>query len=713
MLATAIFVCFVLSFSFAVARTQVEKTIKTPEAQRKVHGSALVELQTIYDIGSAFENLRVASSKPFNTRTYLTLVQPSLKVLFNDYSQGLELNNERFVTAILAQEALQEGNFQQAVVMIQFWPAQAEAELYDPNVDKRFDKNNPRMWKLLPSDEDEADAQAESPEKPRLLSEQQDWEIARAFDKYTSQFPSQYVTWFACDALYSLMEKDMKEATKYFIMLVCKYEDDVLKTELKNSTKAFQQCKQIISFSKGYISIVCDHPFDQESYNEFRTHFVMQTGEGVPSSLRSLAGGARRNYEFQQREKLVTLCADTEINNYEDLAHLLSLCQNSTLELVHLEGLAKTIKNCTKDNAQIRDDLLIELMSGLLTRMKKTAIAMGQESDVTPAAEKLATLRQFKENFANLPVVADQALTQDAAKLKLSISNLISKHAASEAEDTLRNILATPDRKHFESDDLKSALSSVKDIKPYVYKLPTLVTAAFELSISVLREFTLENAVACRKNLKAIDTTLAAITAKMKSSNLPLDFEQAKVTVLIDKGCNVLEMGFEWQASPTKEGLWTRCNKAYVEFSTMIKYFSKHGNKNCEDLFRTFLEVSNSVRAEYNTKVLTIETALRDNLAAELKKVDRYARGQRDGTRWDKDLAPDADLDTVLAKAAVPTTGLLAGPGKRIESTKAILETAHIFINTLGWVASTRNSPNVRTSCSVCSNDRYRCAIYF
>ena len=159
MLATALFVCFVLSFSFAVARTQVEKTIQTPEAQRKVHGSALVELQTIYDLASAYENLRVASSRPFNTRTYLTLVQPALKVLFNDYSQGLELNNERFVTAILAQEALQEGNFQQAVVMIQFWPAQAEAELYDPNVDKRFDKNNPRMWKLLPSDEDKADAQ--------------------------------------------------------------------------------------------------------------------------------------------------------------------------------------------------------------------------------------------------------------------------------------------------------------------------------------------------------------------------------------------------------------------------------------------------------------------------------------------------------------------------------------------------------------------------
>jgi len=115
-------------------------------------------------------------------------------------------NMARFWAAQYAEHVLAVGNYDAFISVSRPWLLDGETREQDTT---EFDAALPQSWRVAPLQEDEVNLDQEVDPKPDAPSELQAWEIDRAYDLSTRQYPKLVLATFACDSFYKLLMTDV------------------------------------------------------------------------------------------------------------------------------------------------------------------------------------------------------------------------------------------------------------------------------------------------------------------------------------------------------------------------------------------------------------------------------------------------------------------------------------------------------------------------
>jgi hypothetical protein len=102
----------------------------------------------------------------------------------------------------------------------------------------------------------------------------------------------------------------------------------------------------------------------------------------------------------------------------------------------------------------------------------------------------------------------------------------------------------------------------------------------------------------------------------------------------------------------------------------------QHQSDEAKDILRAVISSLANAKIAHKQLQETKANEATEGLRATLSELVPFCHGQRDGSSWKEGLGADSTFKQIVAVAMVPKTGLLAGPGKKVASTKSTLDEA-------------------------------------
>ena len=190
--------------------TKLNKTLKlgNPDA------NLIIQLEEAVKLGQVSERLAAATGHRACPKRY-SAMKADLETLIED-GHFPTLNICLQWTCEHAQHVLASGNIDKFVASMRVWGVAEDTERAEDNLHELWGMDQPSLWPLAPTQDEEDTAHEELPEKPELPAEVIVWEEERAWDKFIQGWGPAFLTGWSCDAAYDLMRANPTKASQLF-----------------------------------------------------------------------------------------------------------------------------------------------------------------------------------------------------------------------------------------------------------------------------------------------------------------------------------------------------------------------------------------------------------------------------------------------------------------------------------------------------------------
>ena len=529
---------------------------------------------------------------------------------------------------------------------------------------KRFDYKNPRVWKLVPTDEEEVIAKELPGPEPAVPVAKREYFTQRRFDELTKKFGADYLRWFAGEALYTLLETDMDRSCEYCDIITEMFLEAAKVGQLVPRTNAIRAGLSIKVFADGYTSVPSVHPFNADSFDAFKRVFVVRR-DIEQGAFKTLSNGSRKNEIFEKCFKEVSTKASYEIENCDEIEDFISRI-NKTTEKDDLSDLPPRLpfyKNA------IRDRTYEFLVNSYVELIRNRAQVLMHPSDITDVYAKFHIFQSYESNLKGLNgyLVCDENRTS-MAQLISKLAAAIKLLAAEIAAVKLDALGVEMDEAFIASSDF---LNYVAHLKPAKVPRDTLERIGCAMCDSIKDMWPVFGSIAGpllegdstdETSMHVILENFKALAKKMEALNMPHSVDPTLLQTLLARGLKVFHSGTSWTAQTDNERLFAAMNRAFVEFRGLDNMIPMA----CTSL----VELSKAILTRNHNFRLSYLDACKHKLAeaekkavAQIRRYFKYARGKKNGKSW-KEMITDAwALAKVLEHARTPVSGLVHGPG--------------------------------------------------
>ena len=305
----------------------VERTIEKEDSGKgDLTPAARTELDELYQFGKACLTMGEKSILPVRIKVFHEMRDP-MHTLVVVLKKEPTVNVCRSYTAQAANAMLQQGDKLGSLQRFMFFQRDEEPSYnVDDPLARRFTLEDPRMWKVVPTDEEEALALEVPGLLPSGAADKREYQIQRKFDELTKQFGATYLRWFAGEALYTLLENDMEGALEYCEIIQGMFLEGARLGQLVPRTNAIRAGLSIKVFADGYSSVPSLRPFNDESFDCFKRVFITRR-DLEQSCFKTLANGARKNKSFEELFKEVSQKSSYEIENCQEIEDFIARVQ--------------------------------------------------------------------------------------------------------------------------------------------------------------------------------------------------------------------------------------------------------------------------------------------------------------------------------------------------------------------------------------------------
>ena len=524
--------------------------------------------------------------------------------------------------------------------------------------DESFDVEEPRMFMVAPT-ADEEDALQEQPEpKPDLPSEIMEWEVRKAFDKGVQAWPTTWLNAFACDALYNLLKGDLPKSFE----LMCQWLKLSTAVDMKVilPPRSRAACEQVDTFATAYVAVAADSEIlTAHRHAAFTSVFTPQKGKPQAEFFKLLATTCRKNLDFKTLEASLIRGAGKELEAGDDLRAILATIISGGLNQEHVEktmtGLATWVPAC-------RPGVTARITTGIKAWLAEQVAQLTSQdaSAISDTAAALSTLSWCKE--------------------KLSFFALISEHAADaheiqEKATTLLNVLnAKSSSAFFESLAQDGADQEPLESSGFVGKVDALLghdTTELQPTLQIIGAALVGKLHAFAEGIakEGAPETLRQVLANALAINDHTKLFSDKVMkAIVDKAIALRTTFVAYNTSQTKSNL-NAFNKAVLQWKA-FKLSTGEQSHAQVNMLRSCL-IGNTTALEEHMKIQSQKSgdAVKE-LTLHIGEYKGISCGCRDGCSWKTGIEDDWSVDRILEHASVPRTGLLAGPGSKVSMAK-------------------------------------------
>jgi hypothetical protein len=638
----------------------------TPEANTE-----LTELWTFTDSSTKLGELH---SQPARIQIFSKMREP-MNTIVVELKKDPTVPNCRAWCAQVANALVEELQFRQALRVILIFQLNEEPHYSrDDPAAKRFSLDQPRMWKVTPTDEDEALLEEQATPEPLSPTDKRSWQIQQKFDELTKAFGSQYMRWFAGEALFKILETDMSKATEFCEILIEMLGEADALGQLKPVTETIRACSTVATFGHGYLAVTSYKPFSEKSYAAFVGLFIERAGpEGC--GLKTLGNGARKNAEFNALYFDVSQRTSYEQDNHDKIMDFFNRLAAPTEfdDLTDLGAIMKEYRN------EVRGSCYEKLANGYVELLLARSENLMHPSNMTTTSEKHCLLRSLASELVNLSEYAlssknktDRA--QISTKLSIAIQQVSGQLAAEKITEQANEI----DDVWIKSESFLTLIVQLKAVSDHAATLEKIGVAqvfaladmwpAFDTQPDGDVEQQESNMFQLLENFKAMATKMAAVQA-------PHSIDAKLLNTVMARGLKVFKQGKLWKESVSNGDRtaqhFVSLNRAYMEWRGCEGVIPS-GSPAMIELTRSVLLRTKSIRDLYIEQVNAKLQTVKANIMVLLKEHYRYANGTKGGRSWKLGKSA-ASVDELLAHAQ-SEKGLLAGPGDFVESTKVAMK---------------------------------------
>ena len=500
-------------------------------------------------------------------------IQEPWDALVTDGGKSVSSNIANGYTSLYYNSLVETFAIEDGVVIYSFWRPKKviQGSCHDEMSDKfkAFVATEPRIWKLMPTDEDEATAAeqpAPMPDKKDTF-ELQAWETARAFDKYIKDFGKKWLKSWSCDLVYNWVEHELQHAATYFRIWRDTYATETADPDplqvMQLGTIAAQECQKAITFSKEYCMVPDIRCVTREEFEVFKQVFL-EKDKPLCRQFQPLASQCRKNNQWKAGELELVRAAPTEmdiaplVNSYVDLKG--QFTDEVTLDLCKYLAVTwkRNIRNCVWD---LLDDQLINV---IVTRAQELLAV----HDVSQPSEKYKFFFTWAKYLKTAHTTDVAVLNQlKALKAKMDESNKNYTSARSEVRLVELAQLDPEERnEHMWSAEFGDTLKAVKDCGKSAQVIGKLVEDLFKTFSELVSGY--DGTDSTDGYLQQSQENLALCVEKLKGAHMGvpgLDVEKLKQ--IIARNTKVYLAGQEYlRVEVPLRPQFAKLNKALIEW---------------------------------------------------------------------------------------------------------------------------------------------------
>ena len=655
---------------------QLSNNFLSPEVKRRVDKPKagtlsqreMIELNLILDNGQTCTTLSELASGNMSLQVYQKTAE-----LLEKLAENLvfpTVNICRQFTALKGLKFISMKSYTDFVNTMRFWPIEGENASKDTDVE--FDRLEPRMYLLLPTQEDEDNLCGSDDEKPTLPKELIDYEMSKAYDCQVAEFGTWFQKCWMSDALYDLASKNVEGFKEVCTAWIMSRKDYKPCDDFKPGQKAFASADKVTEFARAYMAVAGDSCMDKVDHEAFCDFFV--STKAAYSNFKPFITACRRCDGFFAFENEAVRCASSELEfgqrfNFhigklvDDAANV----DDNTLQ--EIMDLMPNYRKCRRRTYTKLQDLVIQyiiLRIGEVYKDKDTA-------DI----ERLERMKFLSNHAASLSPGLDPELVEQFTAAKIKAQELIEvvqeqvvlAELAEIASDKTEGRMELADPAFAHKLDCLRKLSTV----PNDYWDPLLNYCCIQISGLFAA---LDDDEVSQAHLKTATAHFTTLTDRLWKENVKHVYPANGIAMVTLKGLKVLTAGTQYNNAKTKVN-FLALNRAYLDFQTVKVGGDKEVVK---DLVRGILHKNSTIKAVWYevAKLAAIEAASELRIVTEDYML--ICKGTRDGSDW-KDAVPEnADFVAVHSIANTPKTGLLHGPGQKVLNGRDVLVKARVAV---------------------------------
>ena len=557
---------------FLCSYPQVLKTLNTGEGQRKVSGGALQELKQVLQQAEASMKLYNLTKKPLVLHNFHDMKENIITC--KKYKCKIALPIARCFCAHAAQSALKDGDIKTAVLIGQYWPVPEEASEFGAEQGEAFVVDTPRISKLMPTLQDEEEANETPQEKPTIPADVMVWEQSQAYDESTRTFGEKYLRWWQNEVLYGILQTDLTIVASYFQTLLFNRFQQMIEPGYTNGTLAFLQCDKVHKYAAAWLGIMGDAIFDEGTLQMYHDIFVDVLSEDG-QIFATLAAQARESEVFKEREIFLNSVADTKVENHEAINAFLNLHPDdmNTVKLVELCELVTEIDGAIRPEAW-----------GPLLVLQIAALENGIEPAISPASildeeAKYILLQEYAPIIQKLKPGQNENLATRISMLKTKVAACHRKSSSEAGVIYIKHCVEMGTVGALVHDLFKENLNNIENIVPIFRDLYELGNDAVKYMAEAFPGIASKDDNERQGALEVVgrlSDNLELICTRLEKANKAHPISHSKINTLLARGQQVTLAGATWlNNSPSTDLDFHRLNKAFIEFSQIYKFFKK------------------------------------------------------------------------------------------------------------------------------------------
>jgi hypothetical protein len=554
-------------------------------------------------------------------------------------------------------KAIKDSEWLDACLISQYWQ---DTAMLDYNPDARdvvvFDVKTPRVWKLVPNDEDEAALLDTALPAPVGPTELRAWEVVVEFDKLTKDFGSMYKRWFVNDSLYELLGANSDGAVRFFKLFIERRDTAIEGGLVRLQTKGQQECEDLLVFMRGYVGMMRDEIFDAKHHEPYEKAFLEEHSP-IYNQFRQLRAGCAKDPKFKVRVNELLHGTPVELDYYL----LVQQCEASMREDGDNFDHAVQFGSYTaKLFGKIRGPAGMRMLRKCADELGPKVETIMHPSCLLEPRPRVELLGRFDALFTELPLGTDPAVSRTISALKIKIAKVHKMLFAQLATDSLQGLASKMDDAFILGTDFVNTLESVTSHSALHDAYVLIMTRLVVLITEKIRE--LPSAPSASALWDSMYVALANFTRIEvhcpRKSKLAIKSEQVKL--VLDRGRKMQEAGDAYNAETSSRQKFTHFNRAIVEWSGVkVK-------EDDADIFRQLafavVSVCNDLKIHYNAVVKENMERAREILMQKVVRVQMVARGGMNNENWHRQLTPTMTVDEVLKIADGPQPSLLHVP---------------------------------------------------
>ena len=185
-----------------------------------------------------------------------------------------------------------------------------------------------------------------------------------------------------------------------------------------------------------------------------------------------------------------------------------------------------------------------------------------------------------------------------------------------------------------------------------------------------------EDVAVVKQQLKLLLANAQDACDKLKEFKVEHKYSIEIVIGIVVKGTKLFEAGSTYKAHVTKPN-FANWNKSVLAWGEIRIPRTSEGE--VLELARKTLATNSEYTQLHVGEVVSKVAEATADLKAALAEKALTAGGLKNGSSWKETIAKGWELKQILKHAELPRTGLLAGPGKTVQATKAALKEANQY----------------------------------